>query len=183
MAIVLATIACSSAPAVIVGLLHEGKARGPVTTTTLGVLALTNALAVVANRAGDVDAFIIVEEMGDLLFTAFFVLNGLLFDLSGMKNAGVLTIFVILSRWSGKYLGARIGARIARAPLAIEKYPGLVLLPKAGLTLGLAFMARDLFPSFGVLMFDALLAPTMINMLITPPLARSALIKAQEANF
>lgn len=275
MAFILGAIACSSAPAAIVAIILEGKAKGPLTTTTLGVLALTDALAVfifaislgisqplanggsdfslyqmlaipllhliesaflgmcfgmgllfaarwvktrslllvfvmgtiilcvgiaehfkisyifanmvagfiVANRAAREDMFLVVEEVGDLLFSFFFVLNGTLFDLSGMKNAGVLTLLVILGRWSGKYLGARLGGKIAHAPEAIEKYPGLVLLPKAGLTLGLAFMAKNAFPTFGAVMFDALIASTMINMLVTPPLAKYAFSKAGEGKF
>ena len=275
MAFILGAIACSSAPAAIVAIILEGKAKGPLTTTTLGVLALTDALAVfifaislgisqplanggsgfslyqmlvipllhliesaflgmcfgvgllfaakwvktrslllvfvvgtimlcvgiaehfkisyifanmvagfiVANRAAREDMFLVVEEVGDLLFSFFFVLNGTLFDLSGMKNAGVLTLLVILGRWSGKYLGARLGGKIAHAPETIAKYPGLVLLPKAGLTLGLAFMAKNAFPTFGALMFDALIASTMINMLVTPPLARYAFSKAGEGKF
>jgi len=275
MAFVLGAIACSSAPAAIVAILLEDKAKGPVTTTTLAVLALTDALAVIAfaismgisqplanggsdfslyqtivipllhlieaallgigfgaallyaarwvrtrslllvfiigsimlcigiaeyfkissifanmvsgfvitNRTAREDMFLVVEDIGDLLFTSFFVLNGMLFDLTGMKNAGVLTLLVILGRWSGKYLGARLGGKIAHAPEAVEKYPGLILLPKAGLTLGLAFMAKNAFPNFGTLMFDALIASTMINMLVTPPLARYALSKSGERNF
>jgi Kef-type K+ transport system membrane component KefB len=275
MAFILGAIACSSAPAAIVAIILEGKAKGPVTTTTLAVLALTDALTVfvfsismgisqplanggsdfslyqmlavplwhlieaallgtgfgagllyaakrvrtrplllvlvmgsimlcigiaehlkissifanmvagfiVANRGAREDMFLVVEDVGDLLFTVFFVLNGMLFDLSGMKNAGVLTLLVILGRWSGKYLGARLGGKIAHAPEAVAKYPGLVLLPKAGLTLGLAFMAKNAFPNFGALMFDALIASTMINMLVTPPLARYALSKSGEGKF
>jgi Kef-type K+ transport system membrane component KefB len=275
MAFVLGAVACSSAPAAIVAIIHEGKAKGPVTTTTLAVLALTDAFAVfafaiavgiaqplangdghypfytmivvpllhlaeaallgllfgggllllsnwvrtrsllrvlvlgaillcvgvaehwgissiaanmvagfvVTNRAKRDDMFQVIEEVEDVLFTVFFVLNGIFFDLTGMKNAGTLTLFVIIARWGGKYFGARIGGRIARAPEPIAKFPGLVLLPKAGLTLGLAFMVRNLFPPFGTLMFDALIASTMINMLITPPLAKYALSKAKEAQF
>jgi len=275
MALILGAISCSSAPAAIVAIILEGKAKGPVTTTTLAVLALTDAFAIfafaiamgiseplanggsgfsfyqmlttpllyllgaallgigfgvgllyatkwvrtrslllllvigtimlctgiaehmkissmfanmvagfiVTNQAERQDMFLVVEDVGDVLFTSFFVLNGMLFDLGGMKNAGALTVLVILGRWSGKYLGARFGGKIAHAPEAIARYPGLILLPKAGLTLGLAFMAKNAFPNFGTLMFDALVASTMINMLVTPPLARYALAKSGEGKF
>jgi len=65
----------------------------------------------------------------------------------------------------------------------LQKYPGFVLLPKAGLTLGLAFLARQAFPSFGPILFDALLASTVINMLLTPPLAKLALVRSGESGF
>jgi len=275
MALILGAIACCSAPAAIVGIIHEGKANGPVTTITLAVLALTDALAAIAyavsagvaqplangdksialsqmllvpllhlvesiiigiligsallyvsrrvsakplllvivlgfiafcvgltehlgissiiagivmgftvtNTVNRDDMFLVVEEIGDVLFTAFFVLNGMFFDLGGMKSAGILTLLIIIGRKCGKYSGARLGARIAGAPEAIEKYSGLMLLPKAGLTLGLAFLAKDAFPSFGSLMFDAIVASTIINMLITPPLAKYALYKVKEWHY
>ena len=97
-----------------------------------------------------------------------------------MEAAGILTVLVILGRKTGKYFGARFGAWLVSAPEKIRKYPGLVLLPKAGLTLGLAFMAKEAFPSFGVVIFNALILSTIINMLVTPPLAKYALIKAGE---
>jgi len=48
MALVLGAIAVSSAPAAVVAIVHECRATGPVTTTCLAVLALTDALTVIA---------------------------------------------------------------------------------------------------------------------------------------
>ncbi|MCE5262245.1 MAG: hypothetical protein LLG97_01785 [Deltaproteobacteria bacterium] len=42
-------------------------------------------------------------------------------------------------------------------------------------------MAQQTFLSFGPLLFNALVASTVINMLLTPPLARYALIQSGEA--
>lgn len=48
MGLVLGTIATSSAPAAIVAIIQECRAHGPVTTTTLATLAITDAVAVLS---------------------------------------------------------------------------------------------------------------------------------------
>jgi hypothetical protein len=63
----------------------------------------------------------------------------------------------------------------------IRKYLGLALLPKAGVTIGLVLLAAIEFPTFGPLMLNAVLASTIINELIAPPLTKYAIFKAGEA--
>lgn len=277
MALVLGAIAASSAPAAIVAIIHECRAKGPVTTTCLAVLALTDAFTVivfavamgighslvdghstigaadtvmapllhilgsvaaglvfgyvmlkimlkilirqgktigllasvsvgvliltglseswglspvlanmaagfvVVNGSGWEEMITVLERIEDVLFIFFFVLNGMYIDIMAFKAAGILMVLIIAGRKIGKYTGARIGAAIIDAPEPLRRFPGLLLLPKAGLTLGLAFMARQAFPSFGPLLFNALLASTIVNMLLTPPLAKYALMKSGEA--
>jgi len=273
MGLVLGAIAVSSAPAAIVAIVHECRARGSVTTTCLAVLALTDAITViafacsldigralvdgqqieglgnmlaaplfhilgslsagtafgwllikgldrirgrgallaavfagilvlttaaetwglssilanmtagfvVANRSGREEMLTVLERVEEALFALFFVLSGMYVDVAALNAAAALVALIMAGRKIGKYAGARIGAAVADAPEALRKYPGFVLLPKAGLTLGLAFVARQAFPSFGPLLFNALLASTVINMLLTPPLAKLALVRSGES--
>jgi len=275
MALVLGAIAVSSAPAAVVAIVHECRATGPVTTTCLAVLALTDAFTViafacsldigralakgqqiaelgnmlavpvlhilgsvitgaafgwlllkgleriraawgllatisagimiltaaaetwglssilanmasgfvVANRSGREEMLTVLERIEETLFVLFFVLSGMYVDIAALNAAGVLVVLIMLGRKVGKYAGARIGAALVGAPESLQKYPGFVLLPKAGLTLGLAFLARQAFPSFGPILFDALLASTVINMLLTPPLAKFALVHSGESSL
>ncbi|RPI78930.1 MAG: hypothetical protein EHM45_04750 [Desulfobacteraceae bacterium] len=272
MAIILGAIAISSAPAAIVAIIHECKAKGPVITISLTVLALTDAAAVLAfalalgvakpmvfeshalsfnlmilnpllhiglsaligllsgfvlvfmahmakshsmllviilgiifsvvglcqlveaspilanmivgfiaiNKSKKNEMLSLLEEIEDVIFAVFFVVNGMCFNILSLKDAGVLTAIVIVGRWGGKYFGARIGAAVAESPESIRKYPGLILLPKAGLTLGLAFIVKETFPGFGNLVFNALITSTLINMIITPPLAKYGIAKSNE---
>jgi Kef-type K+ transport system membrane component KefB len=273
MALILGAIAASSAPAAIVAIIHECRAKGPVTTTCLAVLALTDAFTVIAfaivmgigralvdghwatgaadmlvapflhilgsiaaglafgyvllkgliklrttlgllasvsagililtgmtqawglspilanmaagfvvvNGSGRDEMITVLERIEDVLFILFFVLNGMYIDIVACKAAGALMVLIMAGRKIGKYTGARIGAALVGTTESLQKLPGLLLLPKAGLTLGLAFLARQAFPSFGPLLFNALLASTIINMLLTPPLAKYALLKSGEA--
>ena len=152
-------------------------------TETLGLSSILANMAagfIAVNRTDDESTLSVLERIEEPPFLLFFAVNGMSFYFQAMEAAGILTVLVIVGRKTGKYLGARFGAWLAGAPEEIRKYPGLVMLPKAGLTLGLAFMAQKAFPSFGTVVFNALVLSTIINMLITPPLAKYALIKAGE---
>lgn len=272
-ALIIGAISCATAPAATMAIISEYKARGPLTTTLLAVVALDDAIAVIAfaialgicqplvggvnspsfyqmlgipflhivesaaigivfgialmyisrlvrtrelllvvvfgvimlcvgltsylgissilatmvvgfiivNKVKRKEMFLVVEEIEDVLFAMFFVLAGLHFDLSVLKVAGVLALLIVLTRCMGKYFGARLGARISHAPDNVKKYLGFALLPKAGVTIGLILLAAREFPTFGTVMLNAVLASTIINELIAPPLTKYALFKAGEA--
>jgi len=151
----------------------------------LGVSALLANMVVglvVVNKSDRNDMLLAIEEIEHLVFAVFFVLAGMHFDLGVIKIAGILGVLIILARCSGKYFGVRAGARISGAPEAVGKYLGFALLPKAGVTIGLGLMIEPIFPDIGSLMFNALLASTIINELFAPPLAKYAINKAGEAN-
>ena len=123
----------------------------------------------------------VLGDVETILYALFFVLAGLHFDLGVLATAGVLALVVVLARGIGKYGGTVAGAALSSAPPAMRHYLGLALLPEAGVTVGLALLAAVEFPSFGELMLNAVLAATIINELVAPPLSRYALVHAGEA--
>jgi Kef-type K+ transport system membrane component KefB len=153
-------------------------------TNLLGVSLIMASMVVgfvVANRGRKDEPFPVTESIEDVVFTVFFVLAGMHFDFSVMKVAGPLALLIIAGRFAGKYYGARIGAKIAHAPEAVKKYLGFALLPKAGVTIGLALLAQIAFPMFGDILLNAVLASVIINELVAPPLVKYALFKSGEA--
>ncbi len=156
-------------------------------TGIAGYLGISSILAnlvlgfVIINLAKREELKLVVEEFENLIFVLFFVLAGLHFDLSVLEIAGVLALLIVLARCSGKYFGVRLGATISKTSDTVKNYLGLALLPKAGVTIGLILLAAREFPSFGVIMLNAVLASTIINELIAPPLTKYALLKAGEA--
>jgi len=153
-------------------------------TSYLGVSSILASMVVgfiIVNKVKREEMFLVVEEVEDVLFAMFFVLAGLHFDLSVLKVAGILALLIVLTRCMGKYFGARLGARISHAPDNVKKYLGFALLPKAGVTIGLVLLAALEFPTFGAVMLNAVLASTIINELVAPPLTKYALFKAGEA--
>ncbi len=112
----------------------------------------------------------------------FFTLAGAHLDLSVIETAGWLALLIVIGRFSGKFLGTRLGARISHAPETVGKYLGLGLLPKAGVTVGLVLIAKDLFGATPIseVMVSAVLGSVIINELLSPPLVRYALVKSGE---
>lgn len=138
---------------------------------------------VVTNRIKpNENAFEVIDDIDDVIFAMFFTLAGANFDLGVIKSAGILSLLIVVGRCSGKYVGARIGATISHAPSVIKKYLGFGLLPKAGVTVGLALLAKQYLTSSGMgnIMLSAILTSVIINELIAPPLTKYALVKAGE---
>ena len=138
---------------------------------------------ILVNKVRRKEVFGVLEDVEAALYAMFFVLAGLHFDLYVLKAAGILAVLIVLSRCFGKYAGTWIGAKISSAPDTVRKYLGLALLPKAGVTIGLILLASLKFPSFGDVMLSAVLASTIINELIAPPLVKYAISKAGEVGL
>jgi len=155
-------------------------------TRYLGISSILASMVVgfiIVNKVKRKEMFLVVEEIEDVFFAMFFVLAGLHFDLSVLKVAGILALLIVLTRCMGKYFGARVGATISHAPDNVKRYLGFALLPKAGVTIGLVLIAALKFPTFGTVMLNAVLASTIINELIAPPLTKYAISKAGESNI
>lgn len=127
--------------------------------------------------------FSVISDIEDVIFALFFTLAGAHFDLKVLKVAGILAVLIVIGRCAGKFIGARLGANFAHAGDTVKKYLGFGLLPKAGVTLGLIFIAKDdpQFQAIGSLMVNAVLGSVIINELIAPPLTKYALFKSGEA--
>lgn len=276
MAFIIGAVSCATAPAATMAIVSEYKAKGPLSTTLLAVVALDDAIAVIAfavatgiseplangtagisfyqtlgvpllhivesiaigaafavaliyisrlakarelllvvvfgmvmlcagissyfglssilanmvmgfilvNKVRRKGVFGVLKDVEAALYAMFFVLAGLHFDLHVLlKAAGILAVLIVLTRCLGKYAGTWIGAKISGAPDTVRKYLGLALLPKAGVTIGLILLASLKFPSFGDVMLSAVLASTIINELIAPPLVKYAISKAGEVGL
>ncbi len=275
MAIIIGAISCATAPAAVLAIIHEYRAKGPLTTTLLGVVALDDAFAIlgyaiaisiagvliigvqalslyqmlivpILDIAGSLllgtsfgfvlvymsrfartrktllvtvlgmimlsigtakilgissllanmamgfvivnkmkpseEMFRVIDDIEDVIFAMFFTLAGAHFDLGVVKTAGILALLIVIGRFSGKFVGAKMGAAISQAPTAIRKYLGFGLLPKAGVTVGLVLLVQQnsTFTIIGPIMVNAILASVIINELIAPPLTKYALFKAGE---
>jgi Kef-type K+ transport system membrane component KefB len=121
----------------------------------------------------------IVEES---LYCLFFVLAGAHFDLGVLGPSALLGLMLLLGRFVGKMSGAVVGGYLSRAPPQVRKYVGITLLPQAGLSLGLIFQTRSLLPETAYpVVLNALLASVILNEVISPPLVKWALVRAEEA--
>ena len=114
------------------------------------------------------------------LFLLFFVISGANLDLAAIPTVGVVGIIYIVMRALGKYFGAYIGAKNAKADKNIVKYLGFTLIPQAGVAIGLAQLVLKELPSCGEQIHTIILCATLVYELIGPVLTKIALTKAGE---
>ena len=143
---------------------------------------MTMGFIVVNRMKHNEDMFGVIHNIEGVIFAMFFTLAGAHFDLSVIKTAGVLAVVIVLARFTGKFAGVRLGAFISHASPEIKKYLSLGLLPKAGVTIGLAMLINEhpAFSNIASIMINAVLVSVIINELISPPLAKYAIFKAGE---
>ncbi len=139
---------------------------------------------VVVNRMQDSSRmFSVVYDVEELFYAIFFTLVGAKLDLSLVASGGILAVLIVLGRMGGKFFGSALGARLSGAPPQVRRYLGLGLLPKAGVTVGLALLVgRDpRMAEVSEIFINGILSSTIINQLISPPLVKLALVKSGEA--
>ncbi|MBW2187093.1 MAG: cation:proton antiporter [Deltaproteobacteria bacterium] len=271
--LILGGISVSTAPAATMAVIHELRAKGPLTTTLLGVVALDDALSIIifsgsitiasqlllsnadsslvvqgivtiagAISVGFVGGYIFryflnpskrpetnlmltlgaiflvsglsnhfgfspllanmvmgfviinkVKHADDLFhqmdiieetfFCLFFTLAAAHFDTKVFATSALLGIVLLVGRFIGKLGGTFIGGKISKASPLIYQNLGIALLPQAGLSLGLIFLAKPILPTeiFDILL-SSMLVSIILNELISPPLVKWALTKAGESS-
>jgi Kef-type K+ transport system membrane component KefB len=128
------------------------------------------------------DFFLVIEQIEEPLFGLFFGLAGAHIDLVVFKSAGLLAVAILVLRIIGKQVGTWAGAKFSHAPENVQKYLGMALFPQAGVTIGLVLLGREIFhvPVVANILVNAVIGSVIINELISPPLVKHALIKADE---
>jgi len=118
----------------------------------------------------------------DLVFLFFFLLSGLHLNIATLPHAAPLILLFVLLRMVGKYLGASIGARFAKADRAIRKFTAGGLVPQGGIVIGLVLSVyqNEAFKDISEILLTTVMGATIINELIGPVMAKQALKKAGE---
>ncbi len=134
------------------------------------------------------ETFEIAERFAQPIYVLFFVFVGARLAVHGLSGLmwGLAAAYVV-GRSAGKFLGAYLGARWARASAPIRRYLGLCLFSQAGVAIGLAIMASLRFGEQqlgGVAMGDAIImivtATTFVVQLVGPTCVKLAVTKAGE---
>ncbi len=118
------------------------------------------------------------------IFILFFVFSGAELELSVFNDGFIVVIGIvyILFRSLGKYYGAGLSSKLAKAEPTVRKYLGITLLPQAGVALGMAMEARLFFGDMGTTVANVILFSVLVYELIGPFLTKVALTKAGEIN-
>ena len=118
----------------------------------------------------------------NFIFLFFFVLSGLHLNISTIPKVSLIIFIFIILRTAGKFLGANIGARIAKAGSSVQKYTAGGLLPQAGIVIGLALSVyqKNGFTEISEILLTIIMGATIIHELIGPIAAKYSLKKSGE---
>ena len=114
------------------------------------------------------------------IFLLFFAISGAELDVSVLPSIGLVGVLYVVLRVAGKWMGASLGAAIAKSPPTVKKYLGAALLPQAGVAIGLSMIATQMFPDYGPTIKAVILCGTFIYELIGPAVTRISLKAAGE---
>jgi len=129
------------------------------------------------------DLFHQLDIIEESIYCLFFTLAAAHFDTNVFATSSLLGIVLLGGRFIGKFGGTFLGGKISKASPQIYKHLGITLLPQAGLSLGLIFLAKPILSAeiFDVLL-SAMLVSIILNEIISPPLVKWAITKAGENN-
>ncbi len=137
--------------------------------------------AVLVNLRDDAEKLLTYnDDWTPPLFLLFFVLSGADLDLTALPAIGLLGVLYLVLRSAGKYIGARMGARVVHAQPNICKYLGITLFPQAGVAIGMSQIVISALPAYGAAIRTVVLCATLIYELVGPLLTKIALTKAGE---
>ncbi len=173
------------------------KSRGNKLAVVFGMVFLTAGLAelvgasslltcmimggVFTNTSSQVEqALSLTDFITPPLFLMFFVVSGAELNVSIIPTIGIVGITYVLVRVIGKMFGAYAGAKLMKAPSAVQKYLGPALIPQAGVAIGLTVIARQVVPDHGATITAVILCATLIYELVGPAIAKLTLKKAGE---
>ncbi|MDX1375762.1 MAG: cation:proton antiporter [Burkholderiales bacterium] len=107
-----------------------------------------------------------IEGASEPFLVMFFLLAGHAFEPAALLGLGAVGVAYLVARTLGKIVGARLAARLAGAPRAIEQRVGWCLLPQAGVALGLALLANEQFPELGSVILPLTIATSVVFELV-----------------
>ena len=111
----------------------------------------------------------------ELFFIVLFVYAGANMHVSEMLYYWPAALAFVFARSGAKWLGVTLAASACRTPLQQASASGLLLMPMAGLAIGLVNTTVALFPREGLIVGSTVLAAVAILETIGPPIAARAL--------
>ncbi|MEA5016412.1 MAG: cation:proton antiporter [Candidatus Limiplasma sp.] len=114
-----------------------------------------------------------VNRFSPPVLTLFFVVSGMRLNVGALPVAGITGVAYFLIRIVGKYLGASLGAVLARGTAEVKKYLGLALIPQAGVSIGLAALGERILPhDMGMLLSTIILSSSVLYEIVGPAAAK-----------
>ncbi len=178
----------------ITGRLRPGE---PTTTEAIGFIFLLAGLAsildvsfllasmvlgaTVAHRAKHhTRALHEIDGFATPLMALFFLFAGFRLELSALRALGAIGLAYVAARLLGRLVGSAAGGALFRVAKPIRRRLGWMLLPQAGVALGLALLAVERLPNLGRTLMPLVIAATVFFEIVGPIAARLSLKAAGE---
>jgi len=182
--------------AFLTGRLHPGK---PILIEALAIVFLCGGLAlwyevsyliasmtmgcVIANLANHHERpFHEIEGIEWVFLIVFFTLAGASLNLTSLKEFTVIGIGYIIFRILGKNVGGQAGAIIGATNRNTRIWIGPALLPQAGVAVGMALVAGNLFPHYQQELLSVVVSTTIFFEIFGPIATRFSLNRVSAAD-
>jgi Kef-type K+ transport system membrane component KefB len=110
----------------------------------------------------------------------FFVLAGVSHQFETIFKIGFVGSAYIFFRIIGRLLGGWTGGAISHTDPLMCRWMGIVLMPQAGVALGMALVAIERRPDLGEIILPVVIASTVLFEVIGPVLKRTGLVHVGE---
>src|SRR5262249_13589062 len=115
------------------------------------------------------------------VFLVWFALSGTRLDLGQLWLTLIPVLILAAARAGWFFVAGRVACAWTSASPMVARYSWVGLVPQAGLSLALIVVIRENFHSFGGDAAVMILSLLGVNLLISPVLLRSALLRSGEA--
>ncbi len=132
--------------------------------------------AVIANFAKHHEsAFHEIEHIQWPFMILFFLLAGALLELDALGLVGWMGIAYLALRIAARLVGGAIGGRLGGVSHPEALWYGPALLPQAGIAIGMALVAGELFPEWASVIMAFTISSTVVFEIIGPPVTLLAI--------
>ena len=121
-----------------------------------------------------------LESASGPIFLIFFCMAGAGLNLAGLFSVWHIALLYIFLRTLFTWAGTAAGAALAREGPKIRRYAWTGFIGQAGVSLGLATIARKAFGEPGVYVADLVVGAIVVNQIFGPVAFRWALLKSGE---
>ncbi len=120
------------------------------------------------------------ERAAAAVMVVFFATAGAQLDIGALKTAGLIAVALAVGRMGLTWIACQVGHRLSNDAPVVRKYGYTGFISQAGVTLGLAAIAREELGDVGVGIATLLIAVIGINELIGPVAFKIGLSRAGE---
>lgn len=122
----------------------------------------------------------ILDDVGPVIFIAFFTLAGASLSLDILLEVGLLAILLFFIRLVTIVIGAYVGGTLAGDSAEIKRISWMAYVTQAGVGLGLATIVENAYPEWGNAFATLVIGVMVINEIVGPPLFKWAIYKVKE---